>query len=149
MVPGKDLLGWVAGILALVVLSDTFTKLMGRPIVPDSMIEAYQTAGFLPLFWLALMVAAPLAEETLFRGFLFGGILHSKSGARGALIITAGMWASTHVQYDWYGIATVFVLGLFLGYARLKTGSILVTMCLHSLMNLIATLQIVLLKLKI
>jgi membrane protease YdiL (CAAX protease family) len=90
-----------------------------------------------------------MAEETLFRGFFFEGILHSKSGARGALIITAGTWASIHVQYDWYGRATIFVFGLFLGYVRLKTGSILVTMCLHSLMNLIATLElIVLLKLK-
>jgi HAD superfamily hydrolase (TIGR01509 family) len=149
MVPGKEFLGWTAGILALVVLSDGLTKLMGRPIVPDSMIEAYQTAGFLPLLWLALMVAAPLTEETLFRGFLFEGILHSKSGARGALIVSAGMWASIHVQYDWYGKATIFVFGLFLGYVRLKTGSTLVTIFLHSLMNLIVTLQIVLLKLKI
>jgi CAAX protease family protein len=148
-VPGKEFLGWTAGILALVVLSDGLTKLMGRPIVPDSMIEAYQTAGFLPLLWLALMVAAPLAEETLFRGFLFEGILHSKSGARGALIVSAGMWASIHVQYDWYGKATIFVFGLFLGYVRLKTGSTIVTIFLHSLMNLIVTFQIVLLRLKI
>jgi beta-phosphoglucomutase len=149
MIPGKEFLGWATGMLALVVFSDALTKLMGRPLVPDSMVEAYQTAGFVPLFWLALMVAAPLAEETLFRGFLFEGILHSKSGARGALIITAGWWASIHVQYDWYGKATIFVIGLFLGYARLKTGSILVTMGLHSLMNLIATLEIALLKLKV
>jgi HAD superfamily hydrolase (TIGR01509 family) len=149
IIPGKDYLGWVAGMLALVALSDGLTKLMGRPIVPEIMVEAYRTAGFLPLFWLALMVAAPLTEETLFRGFLFEGIVHSRSGARGALIVTAGMWASIHVQYDWYGRATIFIFGLFLGYVRLKTGSTLVTMVLHSLMNLIVTLQIVLLKLKL
>jgi membrane protease YdiL (CAAX protease family) len=149
IVPAKVFLRWSAGMLVLVILSDGLTKLMGRPIVPDTMVEAYQTAGFLPLFWLALTLAAPLAEETLFRGFLFEGILHSRLGATGAMIISAGWWASIHFQYDWYGIATIFVSGLFLGYVRLKTGSILVTMCLHSLMNLIATLEIfVLLKLK-
>jgi HAD superfamily hydrolase (TIGR01509 family) len=148
MVPVREFIRWGVAMVVLVILSDGLTRLMGRPIVPDTMVEAYRTAGFLPLFWFTLLVVAPLTEETLFRGFLFEGILHSKLQIRGALIITAGCWASTHVQYDWYGRATIFVFGLFLGYVRLKTGSILVTMCLHSLMNLIATLEIVLLKLK-
>jgi beta-phosphoglucomutase len=148
ILPAREFIRWGVGMVGLVILSDAVTKLAGLPLVPDSMVEAYRTAGYLPLFWLAVLVAAPLAEETLFRGFLFEGILHSKSGARGALIITAAWWASIHVQYDLYGRATVFVIGLFLGYVRLKTGSILVTMFLHSLMNLIATLEIVLLKLK-
>jgi HAD superfamily hydrolase (TIGR01509 family) len=148
IVPAKEFIRWGATIVGLVILSDSLTKLIGRPIVPDTMVEAYKTAGFPPLFWLALIVAAPLTEETLFRGFLFEGILHSKSGARGALLISACTWAGIHFQYDWYGRATIFVFGLFLGYIRLRTGSILLTMCLHSLMNLIATLEIVLLKLK-
>lgn len=148
MVPAREFIRWGIAMVVLLILSDGLTKLMGRPIVPDTMVEAYQTAGFVPLFWFTLLVVAPLTEETLFRGFLFEGILHSKLQIRGALIITAGWWASTHVQYDWYGRATIFVFGLFLGYVRLKTGSILVTMSLHSLMNLIATLEIVLLKLK-
>ena len=59
------------------------------------------------------------------------------------LIISAAWWASIHIQYDWYGRATIFVFGLVLGYVRLKTGSIVATMCLHSLMNLIATLETV------
>jgi membrane protease YdiL (CAAX protease family) len=146
IVPAKEFIRWGAAIVGLVILSDGLTKLMGRPIVPDTMVEAYKTAGFPPLFWLALIVAAPLTEETLFRGFLFEGILHSKSGARGALLISACTWAGIHFQYDWYGRATIFVFGLFLGYIRLRTGSILLTMCLHGLMNLIATLEIVMLK---
>jgi HAD superfamily hydrolase (TIGR01509 family) len=142
MVPTKQFLLWSLGILALVILSDGVTRLIGRPIVPESMFDAYKTAGFVPLFWFALVVAAPLAEETLFRGFLFEGILHSRLGPKGAILLSALWWACIHLQYDWYGIATIFVTGLFLGYVRLKTGSILVTMFLHSLMNLIATVEI-------
>lgn len=148
-VPRKEYLRWSVGILVLVVISDGITKLMGRPIVPDFMLDAYKSAGFAPLFWLALIVAAPLTEETLFRGFLFEGILHSRSGAAGAIIISAIWWACIHLQYDLYGIATIFVSGLFLGYVRLKTGSIFVTVFLHGLMNFIATTEVaVLLKLK-
>jgi HAD superfamily hydrolase (TIGR01509 family) len=145
----KEILRWSLGILVLVILSDGVTRLIGRPVVPESMIESYQTAGFVPLFWFALVVAAPLAEETWFRGFLFEGVLRSRLGAKGAIYLSALWWACIHLQYDWYGIATIFVAGLFLGYVRLKTGSILMTMFLHGLMNLIATVEtVVLLKLK-
>jgi membrane protease YdiL (CAAX protease family) len=58
--------------------------------------------------------------------------------------LSALSWASIHLQYDWYGIATIFAAGLFLGCVRLKSGSILVTIWLHSLMNLIATVEIAL-----
>ena len=33
--------------------------------------EAYLTAGHPELFWLTLLVAAPIAEELTFHGFLF------------------------------------------------------------------------------
>jgi len=130
-------------LLLLVVLSDALTVSLGRPIVPPFMVNAYQTAGFVPLFWFALIVAAPLAEESLFRGFLFEGIFHSRLGAAGAVILSALAWASIHLQYDLYGVATIFVSGLLLGYARLKTGSLYPTLFLHGLMNLIATVEVV------
>src|SRR5437016_4780907 len=54
--PRQEFFRWGAGMVVLVILSDGLTKLMGRPMVPDSMVKAYQTAGFVPLFWFALMV---------------------------------------------------------------------------------------------
>jgi HAD superfamily hydrolase (TIGR01509 family) len=140
-VPGKTLVRWTMALLLFAGLSDFLTDRLGRPIVPDFMQQAYQTAGFTPLLWLTLLVAAPLMEETLFRGFLFRGILQSRLGATGAITITALLWSLIHVQYDAYGIATIFALGLLLGYARLKTGSLHVTMFLHSISNLIATAE--------
>ncbi len=132
---------WTLALLALVAASDFLTVHLGKPVVPEFMQHAYTTAGFAPLLWLALLVAAPLAEETLFRGFLFVGILHSKLGPPGAVFITASIWALIHVQYDAYGVLTVFLAGLLLGFARLQTGSLYLTMFLHFLMNLIATIE--------
>lgn len=108
------------------------------------MLEVYGTAGnALPLLWLALIVAAPFSEEFLFRGFLFTGLKESRLGAYGTILITSLIWASIHAQYDLYGITTIFVAGIFLGFARLKTNSIWLCVLLHGLMNLIATLQTV------
>jgi hypothetical protein len=94
------------------------------------------------LLWLAVLVAAPLAEETLFRGFLFEGLRHSRIRASGAVIFSSVWWASIHIQYDIVGMASVFVLGLFLGCVRLRTQSLIATMCLHCFANLIATLEV-------
>jgi HAD superfamily hydrolase (TIGR01509 family) len=138
----KEFLRWAPALLLLVALSDLLTWLLGRPIVPEFMFKTYETAGFLPLFWLALLLAAPVAEETLFRGFLFEGLLRSRVGLAGALGLTSLVWAVIHLQYDAYGMATIFVSGLLLGYIRFRTGSIIVTMCLHGLMNLIASVEL-------
>ena len=54
------LFGAATYLLLLVAVSDTLTVFLHRPLVPTSMVDAYATAGFVPLFWLALIVAAPL-----------------------------------------------------------------------------------------
>lgn len=132
---------WGVALLILVVLSDLLTTSLGRPIVPEFMQDAYASAGVLPLFWFGLVVAAPVAEETLFRGFLFEGLRQSPVGAAGAIVLTSAVWSAIHLQYDFYGVATIFAAGLLLGWARLRTGSVYTTMILHGLMNFIATLQ--------
>lgn len=139
----KATFAWTLGLLGLVAVSDWLTLHLGRPLVPEFMQNAYRTAGFMPLLWLALVVAAPITEETLFRGFLFRGILHSRFGPPGAVFLSSMIWALIHVQYDTYGITTVFACGLLLGFARLQTGSVYLTIFLHLLMNLIATFETV------
>jgi HAD superfamily hydrolase (TIGR01509 family) len=139
----KAVLQWATVLLLLVVLSDVLTTWLGRPIVPEFMVQAYRTAGFVPFLGFAIIVVAPLMEEVLFRGFLFEGVLQSRLGAVGAVGLTSLVWALIHVQYDAYGIATIFVTGLLLGYVRLKTGSLYATIFLHGLMNLVATLEVV------
>jgi len=134
---------WLAALGGLVILSDGLTSLLHRPIVPDVLVQTYQTAGFLPLLWLAVVVAAPLGEEIFFRGFLFKGLLHSRLGGVGTIILTALVWAVIHRQYDWYGVANVFAAGLLLGFARLRTNSIYSCLLMHALMNLIATIEVV------
>jgi beta-phosphoglucomutase-like phosphatase (HAD superfamily)/membrane protease YdiL (CAAX protease family) len=133
---------WCSALAGLVVLSDGLTTLLHRPIVPEVMVQMYQSAVFPPLFWLAVVVAAPLGEEAFFRGFLFKGILHSRLGGPGAVVLTALVWAVIHQQYDLYGVANVFVAGLLLGFARLRTNSIYTGLLMHALMNLIATIEV-------
>jgi membrane protease YdiL (CAAX protease family) len=134
---------WSFLALLMVAAQDGLTYLLGRPIVPPFMESAYQTAGFLPLLFLAVIVAAPVFEETYFRGFLFRGLAHSRLRIVGALVITSVIFAAIHLQYDAYGMACVLVTGFFLGVARASTGSSTLAILLHGLNNLVAMIECV------
>ena len=92
---------------------------------------------------LMVHVAAPIIEEFIFRGFLFTGLEKSRVGGLGAVLITAACWSVLHIQYDAYEIATIFVMGVGLGFARLKTRSLYLSILLHALNNAIATIGVV------
>ncbi len=134
-------LKWIGIFILCVICSDLVAYLSGHDIVPEWAVDTYSSAGFVPLLWLALIVAAPLYEEVLFRGFIFKGIQYSKAGPVWAIIVTSLVWASIHTQYEIYHIVTIFLFGLLLGYVRLKSNSILLPIGLHSLMNLFATIE--------
>lgn len=141
LVSTRSLMPWV-GILAIfIVLSDTLTVLLGRPVVPEFLSAAYSSAGSLPLLWLALVVAAPLFEEMFFRGFLYKGFASSAVGVPGAIAITSFLWAVIHMQYDLYGMATIFVLGIVYGLARAWSGSLAAPLILHAITNIVATAE--------
>jgi len=133
---------WLLATVALTTLADLVTYLLGREMVPQMMIDAYRTAGWPPLFWSALVIAAPLAEETFFRGFVFRGLQASRIGTRGAITLTALCWAAMHLQYDLYQIGHIFVGGILLGLARAHTRSTYTPLAMHALWNLIATLEV-------
>jgi hypothetical protein len=137
----RQLWQWIVAIIAFNALSDLLSIALGKPLVPEFLLNAYSSSESTWAFWAALVVAAPLGEELLFRGFLLRGLAASRLGEYGAVVVTSVAFAMMHVQYDFYGIATVIVLGIFFGMARIKTGSLLLAMILHALANLEATAE--------
>lgn len=138
---GRDFWLGLAALAIFIPVSDGLMYLSGWPIVPDFMLDAYQTAGFLPLLVVALVVAAPVGEELFFRGFLYRGWAASRIGPAGTILITSVLWATIHLQYDWFQISHVFVAGLLLGWLRWRSGSTMLTIVIHGLMNLVATIE--------
>ncbi|MEM9658816.1 MAG: CPBP family intramembrane glutamic endopeptidase, partial [Planctomycetota bacterium] len=136
-----SLAGWTVVSLLLVGASDCLSMILGRPVVPDVMRDAYRTAGSLPLFWLAIVVAAPLVEELIFRGLLLIGLSNTRFGSVGAAIATSAAWAVIHLQYDAHDMTTIFLFGLILAAARMTTRSIVTCLYLHSVVNLIAIIE--------
>lgn len=129
----------IAALAVLLLALDAASRLVGwhgGKFTVDSYRSARDT-GALPLFLFSVIFVGPLYEEIVFRGFLFRGWIRSaRSAVPGILIITA-LFTILHMpQYDWFGIVQLSLIGLLLCWARWLSGSTILTILLHALMNL-------------
>jgi len=115
---------------------------------PGIMLEIYNSTDPQWPLWLAVVIAAPILEEIAFRGFIFKGLAASRLRWSGATLVTSLFWAAIHGQYDRFELSVIFALGLVLGAARALTNSILLTIWLHCLVNLLASIQITIVLLR-
>jgi membrane protease YdiL (CAAX protease family) len=152
---GHDVLGYLGLILprrsevvfgiavtaALIVGGNVLSWLLGNNIVTPFQTDIFRTSGeagplAMLMLWLAVIVITPIGEEIMFRGFLFRGWLRKPVDAWAVIAITAGLWALIHLQYDWYVTGQIFAFGLMLGWMRWATGSTILTILLHAMINL-------------
>jgi uncharacterized protein len=142
----REIVFCLATIAVLLVASDLLSWSIGQDLVPPFMVKVYDAARdagapALLLLLIAVAIAAPIGEEIMFRGFLFRGWAASPLGVAGTIAVTSAIWAAIHVQYDWFGIVQVFILGLVFGWVRARSGSILLTMMMHAVCNIAATVE--------
>jgi len=103
----------------------------------DFAIESYRQAKSLPMLYLGVVLLGPIFEECLFRGFLFKGLEKSALGGHGAVFISAILFSLVHIQYGIYILVFIMLpIAILLGYARLKSGSLLLPIVIHVINNL-------------
>jgi len=141
----RDLLVGIVCLLALIVVFEAMERLFGIDAGSKSVTATYQTAkrgGMLPMLWLAVVIVAPVTEELMFRGFLHRGWAPSWLGACGTIVLTSALWAALHQQYNAAGIIFIFLMGLLLGWIRQRSASTTLTILLHAINNLCATVLV-------
>ena len=131
-------------LVALLVVMEGVTLAFGYNTVPPFQVISYRTAkeagGLIPLF-AAVVLFAPVAEEVVFRGFLYRGLARKPGHEPYAILIITLVWMAVHQQYDWVGLLQIFVIGLLLGWVRWSTGSIGLTILMHMAANLFASIE--------
>lgn len=144
----QRLMSWVdIGLapLAYVVYALLYVLLINTimAIVPAFPLDQAQDVGFqtfgrqyeLMIGFMVLVVIGPIAEEALFRGYLYGKMrLHVPAYA--AILATSALFALAHGQ--WNVAVDTFALGIVLGGLREITGSIWAGVLLHMIKNAIA-----------
>lgn len=106
--------------------TDVYSKLLGQ-VTWYTLILNLLLAG----------VLAPIVEETLFRGVIFGS-LQAYFGKWTAAVLSAVIFSALHFQA--YGFFPRFVLGMVLVYLYDKYKSLYPSVALHALNNIVATL---------
>jgi membrane protease YdiL (CAAX protease family) len=141
---GKDLLagmGIAAAGMAVVFLVELA---LGWIQVEGLALNTLPWDALLRALWLALLAnaTAAVAEETLFRGFLFSGLKEAWD-TTGALFVSAIIFSSVHILANaangtqWTKlIPMVALVGAMLAWAYLRTGSLWLPVGLHFAWNL-------------
>jgi membrane protease YdiL (CAAX protease family) len=106
---------------------------------PDSrsqdMVEAFRGSNSVAAKWAlvaAAVVVAPLVEETIFRGFIYGVIKRYTDGYFAA-ICSALLFATVHFHVG--SLFPLAILALAFCFMYEVTGSLLVTMLMHAIFN--------------
>jgi uncharacterized protein len=148
--PGIVLLALAAG-TAFQLASYAIPYLAGADMTSDAIAQyrSAQTSGdpvWLPLFFAwPSFIAAPMVEESIFRGFLWRGWEASRLGARGTWLLSSLVFAAYHIPKV-IGTNTLqtgiilfedLLLGLLLGWLRWRSGSTLPAMAGHFAYNVI------------
>ena len=128
-------LGWTMAAAAGVVIPSIWLQEQLPPL-PDTASEVlikmvHATGGYF-----AIAILAPLAEEIVFRGAIAGRLAQVTKSRWTAVIVSALLFALVHgnpVQ-----MPHAFVIGVFLGWLFLRTGSIIPGVVFHWMNNTIA-----------
>lgn len=140
----RDFAAGIAAIVMLVAAVDLYSYAAGLDIVSSFQTDSFTSArneGWLAALAVAVVVVGPAGEETLFRGFLFRGWVRPGLPGVFAIVLISLLWTALHVQYDWFGITQVFLIGLVLGWLRWRSGSTSLTLVLHILVNLESSIE--------
>lgn len=127
--------GWrpiVLGTVATLVLSVAVSQF---GLDPQGMKQAVDIARDPGLFTASLLVLAglaPLVEELLFRGILYGWVAY-RWGSLVAWIASSLAFAAAHVELA--HIILVLPLGLWFGWLRWRTGSLWPSLAAHMVNN--------------
>jgi uncharacterized protein len=129
-------IGWMfAAIGVYLAFAIAYGLLFGEPHQKD----VAEDLGPVAVQVLLIAIAAPICEETCFRGFLFGGLRERLPRLAAALVsglIFGGLHATTGVS----AVPPLIFFGFVLALLYEKTGSIVPGILLHMLNNSVALL---------
>jgi len=122
----------VAGFVCAVTLSAIQTLLGWSVEEQEWLVELLRNRDTLARVLPLVVLAAPLAEETFFRGYMFRFLL-LRSGTWPAYLLSAGSFSLIHLHLP--GIPTYFVVGLLFAWVCRRTSTLVAAVAAHMTYN--------------
>jgi hypothetical protein len=120
---------WLEGVMSLIF----GYSVMGTPDMYPT------TAGQAALVFMALAIAAPLGEETLFRGVIQRA--YERLGPHRAVVFGGLLFAIFHLRLS--GLVALLPISLALGYVVWRSNSLLAGILMHAANNTLAALLLI------
>jgi hypothetical protein len=142
---GAGIAGYLAAMFPVYVVLAVINHFVGAPAPSSPVVSIMMSAsGAAPraVLIVLVVVAAPLVEETIFRGVLYGG-LRRRMRFGGAALISALIFSGAHAQL--VAFLPIAVLGLILAYVYERTGSLWASAVTHAVFNAASVLALYLL----
>jgi membrane protease YdiL (CAAX protease family) len=133
----RSAFGWMA---LTFVLYLAFTIFYSLVITEPKQKDIAESFGPTAIQVLLIVIAAPIAEETCFRGMLFGG-LREKLPRLAAALICGLVFGALHALTGVTAVPPLIVFGFLLALLYERTGSIVPGILLHMINNSIALLS--------
>lgn len=118
--------------LLLIVVTNLANEFLG---LPDMNAEQMPALMNNPLCVFCIALCGPMLEETVFRRVIAGSLLEGGYRPATAITVSALLFAVVHVNPAQMPVA--FVMGLFLGWLYVRTGSLVVPAACHVLNNVL------------
>jgi membrane protease YdiL (CAAX protease family) len=132
----RSAFGWMALTFVLYLAFTIFYSLVITEPKQRDIAESFGPTGVQVLL---IVIAAPIAEETCFRGMLFGG-LREKLPRLAAALICGLVFGALHALTGVTAVPPLIVFGFLLALLYERTGSIVPGILLHMINNSIALL---------
>ncbi len=121
----------LGGAVLAIVVSMAANRIGTKAKLP---IEAlFQNRQSVLLVMALAVLAAPLVEETIFRGYIYP-VLARTLGVPAGVLLTGALFGALHAMQLWgaWGLIALLVLvGVVLSYVRARTGTVLASYLLH------------------
>lgn len=121
---------------AYLLFATAYTALFGKPHQED----VAKGFGPIPVQILLIAIAAPISEETCFRGMLFGGF-RRRWAMVPAAAASGAIFGALHVLTGISAVPPLIAFGFVLALLYEKTGSIIPGILLHMLNNAVVLLS--------
>lgn len=141
-VRAPDMRSWRGFIIPFVIIAAAVRMYYSSdPLVPNLPIRlVFSESMFLgsALVVFSILIVAPVTEEIIFRGYFFD-VFKRSFGAGTSVFMTSVLFALAHgpqTDFDPLNFGIIFAIGIFFGFIRERSGSVVGPMILHCLYNL-------------
>ncbi len=129
--------GFVVAFIAAAAVGYPIEQQFGVDPTQQALSQTATEPGLLPIVFLSGAIIAPIAEEIVFRGYMYKAFRDRFKPAY-AIPLSAALFSIIHLE--WRAALSLFVIGIVLAYVYEKTGNLMAPITVHILNNAIAFL---------